>query len=347
MREDNNTLNGVDVVRFIENGRLFSTCSSRDALIIYLLYKTGSKPSDIAQLTVDSVDLLKKRISVRSVRKYHENMPSISVRIPSQLSLLPLLSGRYIFGKGETPLSVRRIEQIVKDILGISPRDIRKLYLQNNISPSQNINLITRLKTPQKREILSNSQLDILRGTLRSFSERDQLIIHTQLVTGLRVAELVQLHTMHIVQSGILIPKDISVSREERFIALPASLLKQLSTLNGYLFGRAGKPLTVRRFEQICVDVSSKLSFDVTPSILRSTAIHRLAKTLSLSQVQEQVGLKSDLLYTHGIVSEKPHTTSTSEVVDKEDRKDGKLEYSSSSMYRKARTKRGGGDADE
>ncbi len=333
------------VIELFREKKLYTTLKKPVALLIELILSTGATPIDI-------VNIQAKHINKRT--------NTLTLHIHKKKEITPtkhLLSSQAIrtFFSLKKPLhsySIRRLQQLLKEETQqvgstlTTARSLRKEYLKNqfnyeNITTSQ-----TQLISLQTRTLLSKEDQKKLYE--KTYSQRNKQLILTLLETGLRVKEVLELHGKNLQEDTLIISKEASYNNQERKIPLPHILKKSLFK-KGYLFSKQ-QPLTSRRFEQICKEVAQELSIEqLTPSILRATAIYNLSKHYSQKKLQFHTGLNSSTMYTHGFLATPSRTSATtqevSESTDKQ-RKDQEDETASTYMYLRSKLK-DGGDSDE
>lgn len=313
------------IVLLALDGSLYQHIEKRTALIIELILRTGATPLDIIGITPDQFSS-QGRFTL--ISRKHKDSPQHTVTLSTQ-ALLQAQKTDF------SSISTRRIRQLLQQhttTLGttFNARELRNLYI-NYVAPHQGE--VSQIKTTQ-RTTLNKEEI----RRIKQIATTHKSTLFLLLETGIRVSEAVQITREHIKNQQLSITKDISYNKKPRIINISLSLQKALETKQ--------KPLTVRRLEQVCKELSEQLGFIVTPNILRASAVQKLSTKLTQEQVQTQTGLHSKLLYTHGILSLREHTlpqtllgVDSPEVADEE-------EGATAFMYRRSKLK-DGGDTDE
>lgn len=335
------------VIELFTENMLYSTFSKPVALLIELILRTGATPIDVVNIQPEHLNRATKQLTLHIHKEKHI--------IPTTHSFSQ--KGIEAFFSLKKPLhtySIRRLQQLLKketQQVGstlTTPRALRKAYLSSLSNINEFTSEKTQLTSLKTRTLLSKQ--DQKKLSQENYFPRYKQLILTLLQSGLRVSEVLLLQPRHIQKNTLLISADISYNQVAREIPLPFILKKQLAlSTQKYLFSKK-KPLTQRRFEQICKEVKSELHItELSPSILRATAIFNLSKTLSEDELLSQSGLGTSTMYTHGfLTTTEDSTTITTPLVDEDlsVRKDSDSNDANESMYHRSKL-RDGGDSDE
>lgn len=341
------------VIELFRERKLYNKIKSPAAFCIELILQTGATPIDLVNIKPTHFNKNKKQLNLHINKKKTIATTTHKISAKAIETFFELEKIKPI-----STYSIRRIQQLIKEeteAIGselTNPRSLRKEYLkQIFLENPENIQQATQLTSIKQRKTLSKKEEKII---LKSkYNKRNKLLITTLLQTGIRINELLQLQAKHIDKKTIIITKDIAYNKRKRRVPLSLFYLTNLRQVSKqkYLFSNyQNKPLTQRRFEQICKETEKKLGIkELSPSIIRATAIQNLSTKLTQEELQKQTGLQSNTLYTHALISSSTTTTTTTaKTVEKikVERKDDDANNASRYMYSKSKLK-DGGDTDE
>jgi len=264
-------------------------------------------------MTVSEITTLQEKDIKGTIRVRAENTKNNQERrIPITKTLARQLAGHlahkksqdYVFSTRQSPqLTTRRIEQIFKDAskeagVNITPKDLRTAYLQQAANTTKNeeeLRKLTGLTSVTKKHILSQQEQKSL---LSKAAPREQALISLLLETGIKATEALALTEKKVSKTHIILPN--------RTIPLTPSLSNELQTLaqpGSHLFStRQSTQLTPRRAEQLIKEVGKDIGLDVTPTLLRNTAITQLAQKYGVEEAQRRAGIKTPLTYKYGLL---------------------------------------------
>lgn len=334
---------------FLER-KLYSTLKKPVALLIELILLTGATPIDITNIQAKHLNRATKTLTLHINKK--KTISTTTHKLSSQAieTFFKLEKTKPL-----SQYSIRRIQQLIKEEttrVGSAlrnPRSLRREYLKRVISEnSPHLREQTQLISLRQRTTLNEKdQKKLLK---ENYSSRNKTLILTLLQTGLRVNELLQLEARYIDKNILTIPAHISHNNTSRTISISQQLVAKFPQ-EGFLFTtNRNNNISQRRFEQICKEVGEKLSIkELTPSIIRATAIKNLSKQLSEEELLKQTGLGSSTLYTHSIFTSTTNSidTTTTSVSDLSvERKDSSSDDADRFMYTRSKLK-DGGDTDE
>jgi len=338
------------VIELFREKKLYSQLNKIAALCIELILQTGATPIDIVNIKAKDINKQTKQLTLHVNKKKQiatttHHISSQAIKTFFELNVKKPLSS----------FSVRRLQQIIKketEKIGSSftnPRSLRRAYLKKIFqeNPTE-LRAKTQLTSLKQRHLLSKENQQKLIG--EKYSTRNKTLILTLLHTGIRISELLHLQAHHIKKNVLTINKKIAHNNEIRKINIPSKLVAQYP-VEGYLFANnRNDKLTQRRFEQICKEVGTQLNIkQLSPSIIRASAIQNLSKLLGEKQLLIQTGLQSSTLYTHAIFTSTKESTSTTTTLLEDkliERKDSDSTNANEFMYSKSKLK-DGGDIDE
>lgn len=368
MPENNRSPKRTDsIVKRLLDGSLFKVLENRDALLFYTLYNTGCSVSDLVNIRVKDFRAKANSLTILSTRKQHEGKIKTEHHIDYRAKRIfeKYIETRnnddFLFSGKKNGMSQRRVEQIIKEIAVTfgscltTPSKIRKLFVAKTLqNPKGDVNSKTRLKSLKIRKQLTKKELKAVINASNSMDKRNAILIETMLETGIRISELVQLPTNAISKKSIRIDKTISHNKKIRHARISNKLynkIKHFSIENQeFLFtNKSGKSISIRRFQQVCKEIKNSTGIDITPSILRSTAIYILHK--NGIDVEEQAGLKSGTYYTYGIISTENEKDSISNEKEKDNLNTegirSRNEQARSTQYYKSRYRNSVGENNE
>jgi integrase/recombinase XerD len=176
-------------------------------------------------------------------------------------------------------------------------------YLEFNFG--KHLRSIRQSKTKEKQSssptqrILSPEQVaTIYNGATK---ERDRAMIKTAYLLGLRIDELLNLHTQDFYRdaSGGYKVKVVGKGAKERHIHVPQELFYELNQLHteGYLFrSNRGKPMSTVAAHKILKKILSKTGVDSSVSwhwFRHSCASHSMKNGASLESIRKKLGHSS------------------------------------------------------
>lgn len=264
----------------ITQGSSQNTLSTRDKLLIDTLYTTGCTTSELTNLKQS--DISQHQISLGQ-RK---------IPIPQKLAKsLKKLSAPYVFASRQnTKTSERRIQQLIKQNTGKTPKEIRQEYIKNKAKTTE-LEFVKQqagIKHLTQRDYLSEVELNTLKSAITS--ERDQLIF-SMLEKGLKVKELTSLEIKDIEKTQIKLEnRSVSIKRTTSEKILRYALKNKRS--KRIFSSRQSGTISEKRVFQILQNYEKKTGVRVNARLLRNSAISRLQKAgISEQIICEKFGL--------------------------------------------------------
>ena len=316
IRKHSDSYVGKEDVFSIEHIRamLNTVPNQRDRLLIKLMLKTGCTVSELVCIRVedvsaDSVSLAgKSRRRKRKVELSSGFAEELDRYIKSKRS--EKTSSTYLFSSRQSKkLNPRRVQQIVKDSLGISPGDLRKIWLAeaSKKNSQEELERISGLKRLQKKRYLSKKEIEKVR---RKISEKSHLLIFDVLLeTGCTVSELVNLQAEDISGSEITIGR---ISRlPERTVGVSENLSSRLKghisykAKKDFLFSTRQSPqITDKRVFQILKRYGGSAGIDLNPRLIRNTRVAWM-KSIGRSddEICRELGISHLGMHSYGILS--------------------------------------------
>jgi len=258
---------------------------SKIRVICRLILEHGLIPKEIS--TLQTKDIVRGILRLPAARR--KNNKSLKIKLSRKIKgdIRKIRVSGYIFSTRQSPhISARRIEQLVKNELGINCRELRNCFFRDCTDLDQ------AGITIGSRETIAESDLKKLVFN----KEHERMVFCTLYETGCRVSELTDLKRGDVSQGYVTISgRKVPVNRQ--YMRL---VRKNRQKPKDYLIsGR--KQLTHRRIQQIFAKYAGHLGRKLTPRILRNNYAYRHYKNgISGKEIGRLMGIKIGL-HTHGI----------------------------------------------
>ena len=267
--------------------------------IAWLILETGGTPAEISGLR--SKDIQGSYITIGKAgkrRKLH-----CDAKLCRALKRHAASRG-YVFPGRAGPLSVRRIEQILKQGsqaigINISARELRKLYLEDAIKHGPaTLEEASRLKSIRRRKLADLKGL----GSISFTDTSHELILSILKETGCRISELADIRCKDVSFSHIKIGK----GRKRRAVPVSSGLYYKLKRAmqdqEDYLIS-GKRRLSERRLQQIIKSYSNQAGRELTAGSIRNAFAQMLARQgLAAEEIAHLLGVSYVNLFTHGII---------------------------------------------
>lgn len=168
-------------------------------------------------------------------------------------------------------------------------------------NPLAKVKNVEEVKSPPKW-LEKSEKYRLIRTVLQEKSKRNQAIVFTMLLAGLRVSELVSLTPEDIYLSerkGTL--SVIGKGNKRRTVPIPQELRECLSSylmdnagLRWLFASQRGEQISVKGVQHLCATIGEKAKIDLTPHVLRHTYCHDLVnKGIRIEIVAQLAGHSS------------------------------------------------------
>ncbi|MCF7861066.1 site-specific integrase [Candidatus Woesearchaeota archaeon] len=269
--------------------------STRSILIYGFLRFCGLRISELAKIKLSQINHEKLILT----DKKHITVP------PILLSVIPKTNHEFIIESNSKPLSIRRIQQILKETCKIAKiaennaRELRAHYLKEQTAKNP---LRPALKSIRKKK--ESTDQEILTFGRSITNKRDRLIFLILKETGCTPKELTLLTRKNLIGSKIFFPKTTKLN--ERYVAISESLyqlLKSYSTQkksDNSLISSRETPMSTRRISQLFSFYSKRSGISISPRLLRN---HVIRKTIEEGRPLDCLGIRHITIYSHGALA--------------------------------------------
>lgn len=279
--------------------RLLARTHGRDQLIIKLLHATGITPQELVELKTKDHERHTATLILRPETTKNGQARKIPLSTHLSAALATHAKGKrpdeHLFTTRQSPkLTTRRVEQLLENASEDSPitsRTLRNAYIEHAAKAAKNtaqLRTLTGLAAITKPRTLTTPERARLYNTLEKRPLREQALISIILDTGARLAETLQLTTGDLKGRKLRLPG--------RTVTLNTTLTKLLhrQAPGPFFPTRQSTQLTTRRAEQLISELGREAGIaDLTPNLLRATAIATIQKHRGAAEAAYRAGCKS------------------------------------------------------